>query len=470
MLTATVTWLEPAYEAALDAEAEWPPHPGRLFCAFVAASRGAEDDEALRWLERQPPPEVCAPEGSAVPEGLSAFVPTNQVGKTLSNRVARTSGARTWHRTALRSPAASFSWSSEPDGRILQRLVDLARRVPYLGRSTSPCVVSITGDPVADSPGMTRYRPSSRGGRRLRVTYPGHLEALRDAFEASDPARTVDRWIFYEPLTAGEDDRAVREGSEDLVAAPPPSREPVYEDLLVRAFPPGVQLDGRQVLRVTTAFKAAMLSRLGRCFGHDPGELELLHGHHDGTRRQCAVLALPFVGNAHATGGILGVGLAVSRDLPIAVRCSLVALVDEADGGLEELEVPGLARLSLVAPDGRMTVRGERWTRPSRAWASVLPVVLDRYPDDTAECEAFVRLGCRFAGYPEPEEVELLANSAVPGACRLRKSDLRRQKDPPRPAVHVRVSFSEAVAGPMLLGRLRHLGLGLCMPETEARR
>lgn len=468
MLTATVTWLDPVYEAALDGEAEWPPHPGRLFCALVSASRGEGDDEALRWLERQPPPEVHAPASWTASEGQTAYVPTNQVSETKSNRVARVSGARTWYRTLLCRPTASFCWSGEPEDHVLRGLDRLARRVPFLGRSTSQCMVSFTKEPPADTPETTRFLPSPRGRQRLRIAYRGHLDALRDAYDASDPARTADRWAFYESARQEGGLTADTGRVGDREALGRPDRQGAYEDLLVRAFPAGVHLDGRQVLRVATAFKAALLSRLGR--GHGRDELALLHGHHDGTRRQCAFLALPFVGNAHATGGILGVGLAVSREVPAPVLRSLIAFLDEREGGLDELEVPGLARVPLGQPDGRMTLRPERWTRPSRTWASVLPVALDRYPDDAAELEAVVRLGCRFAGYPEPVEVEVLTSSVVAGACRLRGADLRRRRDPPSPAVHVRLSFSEAVPGPVVLGRLRHLGLGLCASQTEGSR
>lgn len=38
MLAIDVEWLEPVYEAALDDAGEWPPHPGRLFFALVAAA------------------------------------------------------------------------------------------------------------------------------------------------------------------------------------------------------------------------------------------------------------------------------------------------------------------------------------------------------------------------------------------------------------------------------------------------
>ncbi|HHN68271.1 MAG TPA: type I-U CRISPR-associated protein Cas5/Cas6, partial [Thermopetrobacter sp.] len=62
---------------------EWPPAPFRLFQALLAAAaRGAEvteaDAEALRRLERLPPPVILAP--VAVPgRAHTAYVPNNDL-------------------------------------------------------------------------------------------------------------------------------------------------------------------------------------------------------------------------------------------------------------------------------------------------------------------------------------------------------------------------------------------------------
>src|SRR5690348_6077779 len=60
--------------------AEWPPHPARLFSAMVnvakEADMGVSADEALRWLERQGPPEIRAGE-AAESHSVTRFVPPN---------------------------------------------------------------------------------------------------------------------------------------------------------------------------------------------------------------------------------------------------------------------------------------------------------------------------------------------------------------------------------------------------------
>jgi CRISPR-associated protein Csb2 len=68
--------------------AEWPPHPARLFSAFVAAlhdndSVDADEREALLWLEQQPPPsldvDLDVTEEVGCRRVLDVFVPVNDI-------------------------------------------------------------------------------------------------------------------------------------------------------------------------------------------------------------------------------------------------------------------------------------------------------------------------------------------------------------------------------------------------------
>ncbi|MGH9165586.1 MAG: type I-G CRISPR-associated protein Csb2 [Acidimicrobiales bacterium] len=446
MLTITARFLEPVYEAAVDDAPEWPPHPGRLLSALVAA---AGDDtgerDAVRVLEDTEPtlhvPEAC-------PSVPRAFVPTNAVGPTRSNRPARTSNERTWPRSTLRRPVVQFSWDIDLAPDQLATLAEVCRRVGYLGRASSQVVLNLDA-PV--DPALATLVPGG-GQHRLRVGFPGYVDALVAAFDANQPAHSVRRSAFY--------------GAPGVPAPPTPThRPPAYPDLLTRALAPGVRLDGRLVLRLTEAWKKAVLQRLGA--EHGPDDLALLHGHHDGSRRQCAFLGLPFVGHRHATGDLLGVGLAVSPDLPRHVRRSVLAVFGLVPGvpALGGLRLAGLGALDLVEPDGRRTVDPERWVGPAEVWASAVPVLPDRYPDDLAEAEAFVADGCELAGYPRPLAVELLPASPVAGAAHLRRADAMRRGSPARPRLHVRLAFAEPVTGPVVVGHLRHLGLGLFVPQ-----
>jgi CRISPR-associated protein Csb2 len=97
----------------------------------------------------------------------------------------------------------------------------------------------------------------------------------------------------------------------------------------------------------------------------------------------------------------------------------------------------------------------------------VTPIELDRYPDDPfgEEAEATVVTACERVGLPRPASVVLAPASVVlgaPPASQFARVD--RPGKPPRPRVHAIVTFSEPVAGPVLLGAGRYHGIGLCRP------
>lgn len=460
MLTLSVVFLGGTYEASDGAGPEWPPHPGRVFHALVAqADPGTADDTALTWLEEQAPPVVLASEAHG--SVLTAFVPTNTVsaGKhdTHQTYLGRTAGSRNWSRTSPRRAEVHLVWpDASPQEGVRRRLASLARRVPYLGRATSPVVVSVGIDEPEETD-LQRWEHPGDQTARLRAPRPGSLADLRAAFDNGEQARTTDRFVAY------GSPRSALDPAQPVVDGP-------WSELLTFGLPSGRSLDGRLVVRIAIAWRSAVLSALGEQF--TPPELAAVHGHRDSPGGQLAFLPLPFVGQEHADGEIRGLGVALPADLDRPLRLALLRLLGmDADAPrLNDFHVPGLAdsmALTHGTYDRRSTVTAARW-RPingARTWETALPLVLDRYPHRGEDQADHVRAGCRFAGFPEPVDVEVLPASAVPGAARLRGSDLRRRRDDPvRRAVHARIVFPDRVLGPVVLGNLRHLGLGLCAP------
>lgn len=71
--------------------AEWPPHPARVFSALVAtwaeqdpsdSSEALAERAALEWLERLPPPSIACEDGLARRTVMTHYVPTNDVSLT----------------------------------------------------------------------------------------------------------------------------------------------------------------------------------------------------------------------------------------------------------------------------------------------------------------------------------------------------------------------------------------------------
>jgi CRISPR-associated protein Csb2 len=127
------------------------------------------------------------------------------------------------------------------------------------------------------------------------------------------------------------------------------------------------------------------------------------------------------------------------------------------------------------APE-RASLKPSRWCSAGQSWASVTPVLLDRFPshDAPAEEARLISAACRNIGLPEPAKVEIHKHSAIKGAPSAypARGDRRRPdwsfpkgaKFASRPRRHVVLHFAEAVRGPILLGAGRFHGLGLCLP------
>ena len=110
---------------------------------------------------------------------------------------------------------------------------------------------------------------------------------------------------------------------------------------------------------------------------------------------------------------------------------------------------------------------------PSKVWASVTPVVLDRHLKRRPEEEAreMIAVACERAGLPRPatSKIRVGKHSAVMGAPPSRPpagaphwSSWRVPKPfASRPLVHVAIDFEDEVEGPVLLGAGRFTGLGL---------
>lgn len=150
--------------------AEWPPHPGRLFSALVAAAARLPDPAparaALRWLEALPPPHLRADPDPAVQSVETAFVPVNDpAGPPLPGRPDRQ--PRTFPSVVPSDPAVAFVWpDADPAPETTAALDAVVRAVTYLGSSRSPALARLLPDPPSRTSYRTRTGTWSCGSRR----------------------------------------------------------------------------------------------------------------------------------------------------------------------------------------------------------------------------------------------------------------------------------------------------------------
>jgi CRISPR-associated protein Csb2 len=437
-------------------EAEWPPHPDRLFSALVQAwgdlGATAHGRAALGWLEQLPPPLIRC--GKTLSTSLvPRFVPVNDE----ASPILRARQPRRIPTATLSEDIAVFWWpDAKPTSEQRSSLLELARAVASIGHSSCLVAVEIVDDD-ADALQPT-WVPRTDGEETLRVPSRGRLDLLSEAYRSTPRRRpALGDWATYgSPI---QDSGVQRGHHRDLI---------VFG--LVSDRPP---LPIESASRVIAVWRRALLSEADQpvceaISGHAPGSTPKVP--QPSQRAHLALLPLGDVGHRYARSHLLGLAAALPAALsPQERRACLRAL-----GRVDSLTIGQLGVWRLERCDAAERRRGllsETWCRPSRIWASVTPVVFGRYPGDLwgEDAAAMVREACMIAGLPVPSEVAIAPVAwvlAVPPAQRFPALPSRPGK-PRRAHAHVRLVFSKPVVGPLLVGAGRHHGYGLFRQLAE---
>ena len=191
-----------------------------------------------------------------------------------------------------------------------------------------------------------------------------------------------------------------------------------------------------------------------------------------------AFLPLGFVSHNHADGHLLGMAVALPRDLSATDRRAVV----RALGRVRQLNLGrlGVWRLETVAESRPpWALHPEGWTaHPSGAtdWSTVTPVAFDRHPKAKGraayrdEVAAMLRRCCSRVGLPEPRVIvasPVSSHAGVPPAHAFPR--LERKDGSLRRHTHCILVFESPVCGPMVLGAGRYRGYGFCRPLDGSR-
>lgn len=440
----------------LEDPGEWPPSPARLFQALVSAEgTGARcsvtDGNELVPLESAPPPTMVAdgPEQVLRSRIRPRFVVVDRHSKgTVHNYPARDSEeVRPSTRMAPRAAEVAYIWPnlslSPAEIAALERR---AARVSYLGCSDSPVRMSIHETLPLDA--ARTWRPDDSGPHAIPVPYPGFTKALDTAYDKWLAGPTRRAWLRTE--------RARYASPGEQIEAHP---QPFVFWLRFEGSVPG-----RLVLQVTQTLRAAVLELYQRAFG-DHDVPAVLHGHGFERRgyNHTQWLALPDAGFEHSTGRIHGAAVW----LPPNTHPEIIACVRTSLGELTELVCPGRFSLMVRTHGGEqrpLAARPDRWTRRSRRWVSVFPVVHERWSTrgpDKQEIERWLA----HAGFTC--EVLRSKESSAPllnGSKRLRPEEVHREGRSHHPYSFFELELDRDIEGPLIIGRGRQFGLGLTLP------
>lgn len=510
MLALHVHLLTGAYRAAHPTDrkgAEWPPHPARVHAALVDAAFGsgeidptreAAEAEALAWLEQQGPPVITCSWDEAWPFGAPhrgtlvgrgrgnplpgnpsyaisddarlAYVPVNDPDMTPKNvgSMLQQDGGRAVRKERFfpevfpAEPVVSYGWpGAEPPPAIAAALRSLAARVARIGHASS--LVALRWDDADFAP---RFVPDRGGSLRLRVVEGGSTEAWK-ARHASGvegttlPARTLG---YAAP------------------AAPPaevPAPTRYGPEWWVLRIDDGPAVSVAAAPRLARIVRSALME-LGPqppppwWSGHAPAGAPA-QDHH------LAIVPLPWVGSARADGRVMGFALIPPADEPAANTALRSALLAWRNRGFVLAGEGREWSLALDMDPDAATLDPLTWRRPARRWASATPVLLDRHPGGDpfrpgdralrahAEAAAIVASACVRVGLPAPRTVDLAPHSPLTGVPPLGRHRALRHGAHPRPLVHALLEFDVPVAGPVLIGAGRFLGLGLFRPLFDRR-
>ncbi len=466
------------------ARVEWPPHPGRLFSALVAALHEGDLDEAgraegraaLEWLETLAPPSLHVDPPGADGVGRAAlpcWVPINDPdhrkpeGGFIAEglRVPRKRAERYFPALTPNDARVWFIWpTAEADDARRAALAGLAERVGYLGHSASPVRVCVRDADIPE-PNLV---PDEAGAQGLRVPGPGRLARLEETHAAS-----VRLGRRLEPPTG----RVARYGLASEVPAEAPA-EGLYRIVTILRPVSGPGLPTEAALKLVLAVRGTVLATAA-----DPRR-PFISGHEaDGTPTHAphlALAALPDCDHRHADGHLMGLAVLTPR----TASADDIDALEEALAALPErvirLGALGEWRLDFAdaAQQTRLpaALRAGTWTRPACEWVSATPVVFGHRPrpgNPAKDATAVLARTCADVGLPAPEVVAVgpfAQCRGIPPASAFRgEHKLFRDASGPRFVAHVGLRFAVPVRGPVVLGAGRFFGMGLFRPLNSRR-
>ena len=467
----------------------WPPSPGRLFQALVAAAaRGthllADDRQALRWLEQLEPPRIAAP---PVLRGQSVklFVPNNDL-DTVAGDPERVNKIRTdkhW-RPCFFDPdqPVVYIWNFDSGETEAERVRSIAARLCQLGRGVdmASAVADILprdqADAVLVAHAGTLYSPDGSG----EVVCP-HSGTLASLIERHERARGRLVWNLSDGRPRQLFAQPPKASFRGVGYQTPPRRlhfelrdESGFTPRPLRLAAPliaGLRDAAAAKLRASLPAQGVLFEKFVVGRGAGPRDLDL----------RIRMTPLPSFGAAHTDLSIRRVMIDVPAQCPIRIDDLQWAFAALAPCDPETGEAwPG--RL-VSTEDSRMA---DRFSRDGRIFRSVTAVALSaavRRRLGAGEDSAIKNAGERLR--EEARAARAVVHALRHAGVRARPTDIRVQREPfQRRGVmaelfadgsrfskhalwHLELRFPHAVPGPLIIGDGRFCGLGVMAPTTE---
>lgn len=487
---------------------EWPPSPARLFKALVSSARAGWShsnrkaiDDSLRVLEQQgwtedtKLPEIVAPRAALRPPRQRRFVPNNSKNWPTERKLNPEKGIDlepepmvSWD---IEAPSTVWYWWPNVEASHVPVIRDVSRRVVSVGKGEDLAVLDASDvEPPADA---VRWQPASSGAS-LEVPEAGCLDVCdadfaRDLNELPLAAAGV-RAVAYASDARGAD----REVPTFVLGLWRNGKRRSWDARLlrqvvgpVRHLLEEVRAEVVDVLASGPSDRPAMEALVRRVLvGHDESDKPVSEPH-------LAILPLPSVLGPFPDGRVRRIALA---DFGGGDDPTRRAIVEMAQVLLHGRELRDNGRLTGVVldtePDGQWL---RAITKRSRTWVTVTPLVqaakeltgtewkrltearrrAEQEPAKAAARELHLRkrrlelversVQQAIVGQEvRIESIEVVAGGPLAGvhlATQYRANGYLGET----PRLHVRVTFDRLVAGPLAVGRGRHVGFGVLWPS-----
>ena len=445
---------------------EWPPSPARLVQALTAGMEGTAWP-GLDWFEQQAAPLILATDE---PLGVwrRDYVPLNAT-PGHESRQARDR----YLRREVEPVAYLWRLNGPGDEAIVERLLAAATRLTGLGSGQDMAFARATvveQAPMSSEvlrlwlPGRPTL-PNRDEDRLLQVPAPGLMQELARRHAITSAG---ERALHLHGHWSPQGGRSTADGTGFTTLAYRPSDAQPRTALVACTLqhPDGAALSWR-------AGEAAVIAGMVRhaligCAGDDAALAAFAAGHvADDPAARVSVVPVPSTGHVHADGRLRRVLLTTRPQdaerlalLLMAMPPDGLPLVDEGTGEVVALAVP--------LADVRSEPVLRQWLRPSRCWASVQPVILPGL--DSGQARRTRKLILRTLEHVGldtglVESVEFGPQGFLPQSVEYRSLRLKdRESWRKMPAVHVRLTFTRPITGPLVLGQGRNAGVGTLVP------
>ena len=476
----------------------WPPAPARLFQAVMAgAARGATVSDtargALEWLERLPPPVIAAPRGEPG-QVYTGFVPNNDLDAALSGKdasdikdaVASIRVGKTV-RPILFDAAMPvlYCWSFDDGDAHAAALCETAAQLYQLGRGADMAwgdAAVLDADEARDrlsAHGGIVYRPSPGGGtgHYLLCPRPGTRRSLADRFEGM-------RTRFRRGGGNRRPARVFVQPPKPLLSSVAYDAPPACLIFALRGgdarggFAPRSLGEAAGLVADVRDQAAARLCEAAPALADDVSRYLVGRGATGADKAmRVRIVPLPSIGHPHADMAIRRLMILVPQSCPLRTDDLAWAFAQVVWNDADGVVLVDLQRMN----DDAMA---ERYQRGARCWRSVTPLALlaaqrrridparareeakgaaERAREESRAVHA-VHQALRHAGVVDTLTAVHVQRETFDGHGERAEGFAAGTRFPKEALWHVSATFAAPVAGPLILGDGRYLGLGLMRP------